>query len=995
MVSPFRPADMFNGGNGNKSVSELLQWQNDVFDRILQLNPKLTPSIRDSQRIPLRYLPIGEQIDQMKEYRRITGLNDYLLGLSTIQAPGDVPSQLIESLGESRARDVFNISHQLNTIKGFDSDAPYFKTGISYSPGQDPLRAIYSSMNLNFDTEVRDVRSGVRDSDLARNAASHFGIGVNSIRTVSPDYFNMSPNLRPGASFMSFDIETAGLMKGQIREVGYKTGSILQNGALGQGTSNQLLFSPLAGKRGTVGRKVGDRYNPMGLSEFLDSSATTPISDDFARSMVPFLESMKQSDYIVGHNISSFDLPQVFDQLTSTSAYRASGQHIIPGFRDLVDSAFHGIDAKIIDTLTLAQRSPNLSNIAVHRSLLALGDARPYSISNLLLQTDLGEQIGHAKLKELLKSGLHNASIDDIVTGSLLQHMGSLKLKPMTDAGMVNSILSSAAITPITNASVHSDISDRALRHLISNVNNGIYVPDEAKDFKDLIAKAQAGDREAAREAFKAIRSGTVNGLSFKINPIQQQVFETRNLGLGVKANSNLNFDPSSYIFRTNLYDQMAYNGIKGRRSYQDVILGQRGDISTDEFSAFQRQMAGMNMPFAGLSLEERRFGTSLAHLTGGINPNVASVSSLLSDTMISNFNMFEPGSVQYLTKSGRSSLPVSLLNETGDLKIGDLLEMSSVDRTIYGGKSGVNLVYKFDSSEAADTFATKLERLTGAGHNQIAKALGIDPDLFNEGAAEVVDPVKAFKDAMLNGLAEKIRSGGATKGVSIGQLYDSQARPVLHMLRQFHGSEELRDTSMLPMKLPFMSTHMIDPETGRGVVQTAGAVLDSGLTPSNLIDIGREASHAERVQNGWIALASDAKYSDELSAARMASGLGVGEEAAQHIKNVFEVIQKVRPQIPKVLGIAALAAFGMHEYNKRKENAPYNELFDRQEANSTRTYNVNYLLQQKMDAGINMSRQKYDPLTTGYVVDNLNSNKIGHTIMSSNKNTSLYGGVL
>jgi hypothetical protein len=1001
MVSPFKMADMLQDRNSSKVISDLLQWQNDVFDRILTKNPHLSPAaVKNSRTVQLNLLPLDEQIHQMGRYRDIIGLNDALVKLSGIDAGGTVPQHLVDSLGMSRAKGVHNIASNLRAIKGIDAEAPFFKFPTSYAPGGHALDAIYSGLNINFDTRVRDVRSGLLGSSSAANAGSHFGIGVNSINTISADYFNMSPQLKPGSKFLSFDIETAGLMKGQIREVGYRTGIIDNAGSLASGKANQLLFDPILLRRGTVGLSdVKGNINPVSISDFIRAGSSNPISDDFARSMVPFLQSMHESDYIIGHNISKFDIPQVLHQLTATSAYKATNQDVIPGFRNLVDSVFSNLDSKIVDTLTLAQRSENLIDISVHPRLLAQGKAQPYSISNLLLQTDLGEKIGSKdELQKLLSKGLHNAEVDDIVTRGLLQHLGNLQLKPMTDRGMIDSILSSAAITPMTKASLHTDISDKALKHLIANVSGGIEVPLGAGSpegnsrLAQLLQQARSGNKQATKEAFDLIRSGSTSGLSFNITPIQQQVFETRRLGLGVPTELSRDFDPSSYIFRSNLFDDMAYGG-KNKRPYEKLLLGQR-DISADEFSAFQKKMKGLNMPFAGLSIEERRFGTALSHLTAGINPNATAVSSLLHDTMVGNFNAFEPLDVQYMTRSGRASLPISLLEKSGDLKAGNLLGVSAVDRTIYGGKSAVNLVYRFDSQDAANVFATKLEKLAQTREQEIASSLGMNLEVSNSlSDPDMLAAAKKFKDAVESGLPEHIRATGATQGISIGQLYDGQAKPVLEALRQLNGGmESLRDESMLPMKLPFMGSKSTESSIARGVVQTAGAVLDTGLTESDLGNIGKSVSHVSQVYGGLLSLGEDPKYGHALTAGIMAADHG--EIGSKIIKDAFEGYQKVRTKIPKILGIAALAGFGIHEIERHIKNKPYNDLFQGQEGNDG-TYNVSRLLQQKKDMGIDMSRQGYNPLSTAFVVDNLNSSKIGHTNMSSDKNTSLYGGVL
>ena len=849
-------------------------------------------------------------------------------------------------------------------------------------------------MNLNFDPVATDIHAGILHAKSSANAAMHFYPGMRSIPVMNQASLDMNGVLIPGKKFMSFDIETAGLMRNQIREISYKTGSVGAGGSLIGGSDNQLLFNPIALRRGTIGKaELGGAVRPTTLPEFLGIPGIGS-SDDFAKAMMPWLQSVKDSDYIIGHNISGFDIPQVHSQLISTEAYKGK----LPGFKELVDEAFTGIDSKVVDTLTLAQRASNLSGITVHEDLLRMGDARAYSISNLLLQTDLAELIGPDEVRNALSKGLHNADVDDLVTRGLLQHLGSLQLKPMTERGMIEKIISSSALTPFTNATSASEISDNALRHLIANVDDGIKIPmgdaypTENRILADLIQQARSGVEGSTDKAFRMLRSSDqLSGLVFNINPIEQQVFETRNLGLGVPTTLSKSIDPTSYIFRTNLYDDMAYDGMKRRD--RSPIRGQRGDIPAQEFEQFQRRMASLNMPFAGLAREERRFATGLSQLTGGIWSPKDGFNLITSDTLVSSFNMFDPSNdaLQYVTRSGRTSLPASILSKYGAISEGSLLDLSTVDATAYGGKNSVNLVHRFGSVEEATAFADQLDALAGRSNLEIAEMLGIDSSMVPESAA--ADVAERFRAGIREGLTANIRTAGHTTGVSIGQIYGDEATGIIDFLKEIHGGDLLRDDSMLPFRLPFMGTKVLDDLTGRGIIQTAGAVLDSGLTPSDSTIIQRSVRHARQVYEGFVDLAVKPENTHAFDAAKMAAGLGPKGAAAT--KTGFELYQKMRPNIGKVVAGVLVAGFGIHEYRKHKENEPYNEVFAPQPAPSSRKYNVAFLLQQKKDMGIDMSRQGYSPLDTAYVVDNLNSAKIGHTNMSSNKNTALYGGVL
>lgn len=992
MATPFSVSDFLSGKSNDQVISELLSWQEGIAARLSQLHPGRAEFFKNSRELPLNMLPFKERVEAMRRYRSIVGLDEVLSNLALRDVGGNTSQFLLDNISDvGRARGLHNIAGNLRAMKGgLGTESPYFKMPVSYSPGGSVLDAIYASMNINFDLNPKDIRAGLTDAAHSAIAASHFGIGTESILKFSPHMLNMSPSLAPGKRFLSFDIETAGLMKGQIREVGYRTGIVGSAGDISGGASGQLLFNPIMFRRGTMGVEMGGRVHARTLNDFLGARPGN-FSDDFASAMMPFLKSMRDTDYIIGHNITAFDLPQVYHQLTNSAAYNKG---TIAGFRDLVDQAFSGIDSKIVDTLTLAQRARNLTGISVDAQLGRISST-PYSIANLLLQTDLSERIGTDQLRTLLASkGLHNADVDDLVTRGLLQHLDQLQLKPVMDSAMRTAILSSAAITPTTNAAVHSQISDQALRHLIANVEGGIVVPTgpgySAANSKLASLLQNAGkDAVSASKAFNMIRSNAdLSGLSFKINPIQQQVFETRNLGLGLSPNFDKNFDPSSYIFRTNMYDRFAYSGAKRSQRGTNLISSQTSGLDPDAYAAFQRSMAKINMPFAGLSQEERRFGTALNLLTRGVDDTSEIIGDLTGDTMVATFRGFDPNEVQYFVKSGRSSLPAKLLSNY--LKDGTLLSLSTVTPSASSEKSAINLVHRFSSAADADSFASFLESLHNQEDKVIAKALGMDPEATFAGSA-----VQKFRSAMGAGLSGHIRKHGETVGVSVGQLYGEQdgVDDVFSALREVHGLENLRDDQMLPFRLPYMESVSPDLSGGGGFIRTAGAVLDSGLTDNDVTNIAENVSRTRKIYSGFVDLASNPNRGNEFGAAKLAAHMG--EDASARIMAVYEGFQKIKPRLGLGLGIAALAGIGIYAAKKHEENEQYSEVFDRQPIEIRRKTNVANLLEAKQAAGIDMSRQGYNPLATAYVVDNLNAVKIGHTNMSNSKNTNLYGGVL
>jgi len=253
-----------------------------------------------------------------------------------------------------------------------------------------------------------------------------------------------------------------------------------------------------------------------------------------------------------------------------------------------------------------------------------------------------------------------------------------------------------------------------------------------------------------------------------------------------------------------------------------------------------------------------------------------------------------------------------------------------------------------------------------------------------------VTEAVSRFREAVQEkGLPAAIR---ANVGVSVGQLYDAKADPVIEALRQLNGLDLLRDDDMIPMRVPFAGSEILDGKVASGIVQTAGAILDVGLSEEEKTKvIGRQVSNVRKVYEGFLSLASDPAQKQALNAAKLGAALG---QEGSTVKKAFETFQAARSKAPLALGILGIGAIASHFKNKQEENRPFNETFYEQDK-SDRRYKVADLLQMKMDAGVDLSFQRYDPLSTAFVVDNLDSNKIGHTSMAWDKNSSLYGGII
>src|SRR5690606_5398902 len=137
------------------------------------------------------------------------------------------------------------------------------------------------------------------------------------------------------------------------------------------------------------------------------------------------------------------------------------------------------------------------------------------------------------------------------------------QLRPLGTTGSAGaireSILRSAAITPTTNALQAAEVTDTALRKMIASVDSGIFLPDfpENAELNKLLGQAPT-NKAAAREAFRRIRGGEGSGISFGVNPIEQQILNERRLGMGLPSDIGKRVEPASLVHGNNLFDKLS-----------------------------------------------------------------------------------------------------------------------------------------------------------------------------------------------------------------------------------------------------------------------------------------------------------------------------------------------------------------------------------------------------------------------------------------------------
>lgn len=917
MAAPFDVAQFLAKGglSSQDRISSLQNWQKTMMAKIVAANPN-DPTIGVSGHLPINRLPFEEQVKAMGEFRRLSGLEDVLAHLG--------------GAGSSHADQVANIGSRLEFVG---------KVGDGYhrfpAASLDPVNQLFSGFNLGYKDKPSPRKSGLLNPKVSALPGHSFTTGVTSIPMLDDNRLSMPRRMRQGASYTSFDIETASLQRHNMREMSYHSGTVGVGGDINlsrMSSGKPTYFRPRAFARGSMGMDQGDgkivptrleRFMSVRYGQDLASLPTTNLGDDFAERMMPFLDTALKSDYMVGHNILGFDVPHIFTSLMNTKRYGKDDE-----FRSLVDRAHAHIKATAVDTLVLARSAPNLADMPLAPELKALGENKKFGIENILLTTDLGERIGKDKMAELMNRGLHFGDVDDYITMSLYKHMDDLQLNPSgLDPVHRTAILNSGAITPITNIRNPADIAD--------------------------VVKKRMRD------------VGVSN-----INPIEHEAVATRKMSLGLDRSDRLSRD--NLAFRNNVFQRAAAEG----------------EIGVGRMRGVQNQLAKRGMPWAGLSLEERMHGSNLARITSTVNPRDKILNKLNNDTLTSTFEAFSPASAGYETYSGRSSIPQQLLRSAGIIEDGDtpLLRTSVVAPTKNSPRSRVNLVYDFKEGQH-EQLAKYVEDLTkNDNYSGIAQALGLDITGMTEdqiaGLAEVENLRTAVKD---RGLLETLRDSGE-RGVAIGQLQPDHAEPFIDELKRFSMQDVPTDTNQLHVRYPLMAMN-------EKYVQTTGAVLTRHASAEELAQIPLQVEQARKANSAYKAVTTDSPFLSKI--AQFDAQFG-GEKVTQRAAQVYDSYQNVRRHIPKAVGLIGAAAVGMHLYGRHKEKMQYQETMDQMpyEENGYSYRSADYL-QENIDMGINKGYQRYDPLSTAYVVDNLNSNKINHTAMNYDKNNVLYGGVL
>jgi hypothetical protein len=981
--------------------------------------------------VPLNHVPFKDRIHFVREVRDILQHDRLISGLNGRAPAGIVPPQaLSDVLGESTATDVSRVMDQL-VMRG-EEGRQFGTLPLSHRANSGFLESFWARANLQF--RERPTIAGTGNHDMARGLSDYFTIGTSSYPMISPTSYTGPRSLSEvsGKSIMVMDIETAGLMKNATREVSYMSTTVDAAGGLsGQSTANSVFFSPRQFRRGTIGFSSDDgkTFSSLGTEEYAikelglgDAARNVPktgLGEDYARRMMPVLNQMMSSDYIVGHNVASFDLPYIFSSLSQTSAYLDDAQKQLPGFRNLVNAAhskFKAGSLNVIDTLEIARSSPGLMDLGVAPELAAKKSFSAYSIENILLMTDLNERLSPDLIDKIAKKGLHSADIDSEVTLSLLQNVETLNKRTTSISGAVlddlkKSILKTSLITP---TSYVPNVADNVLRTLIRTDRSSIFIPQnittpEADELRSILGTQGELSTTQGTRAFNLIRGSAVDNVTFRINPIEHHILETRALGLGTDVDVTQRIDPTSWAYRAGMFDRVTGRGANydtrsiRRRDYADMVRN-GVEVPDAEWDLFRAELArpGVEMPWSGLDFEERRLGTAISGLTvpTGARYGEQKLGTLLSDSLTGIFETFDPLSIQYFTESGRMTLPAQMLKELGVLSEEDFVkpsffEMSVVEPTLSSPDGSVNLVHKFQSQESVDKFVGELRTaIDDPNYASTAKLFGFnlaENGLLDEEQEKIV---RTFRETMRDStFLDSLARDGASKGVVVGQVRGKAGKSLIDVLKSINGLDRLTDEDSMRFLLPFMGM-TVSPTTGVGSIYTSGVVNAHGISTKDLeVNIPKHIAIGRRHYDAMMKIADENPIALRLMKLVESSTTEEGLRLSEKLFNGYQSF--TRTNLPRMVVAGVAATAGVLLYKKRKENEKYSESLQQMPTDDYSHYAVADELQMKKDSGYNGYRQIYDPLSTSFVVDNLNYNKIGHTNMGWDRNNNLYGGVL
>jgi hypothetical protein len=958
----------FSGSDDNAVLSALEAWEAQVFKDASTYRPDLEKRLKFRSTVPLELLPIETQKTHMAKYRNIIGFDNVLSDIS-----GGPSSDIGVGVAERASRSGFF------SLRG--SKKKQYGGFVVDPSDRSALGHIYNQMNVQYGKPYSGSNLGI----------DYFSVGRSTIPTsksVRSGMRSAAGGFTAGASFTVFDIETAGLDFGGIHEVSYRGGIVGEGQTFGlAGSTTTERFRVGAFNRGM--RMV--KGQPLTAEEYMSKKFGVDWSkagrvgngDDFADRMVPFLRRMQESQYILGHNISRFDIQQVFVGLSGTSRYNTDAE-----FRSLVDDTYSSIDSKIVDTLTMARDAPNLRGIATAKELAKLGSSERYSISNILLQTDFLEKASPELIAMIDNgAGLHMGDVDAAVTAKLAELIPSLQVRSggIGSDAFRSGVTRAAAIIPITDIRDISEVSDNLLRQML---RSGDGIKTKSPVLRNAIAKIGTPGKANAKveKAVKMIRSGKYD-VSIKANPLEQEIATTRNFAL----RSQTGLDMDSRLLAMGKFDRFTgrktpYGG-SIRKKFGAMVRTTGEPINFKTFAEFQQRAVEGGLPYAGLSYEERKISSALSNLTTEMaGPHHAQKAAKIgTDSLISHFNNYDSFYVSTRNERVRAGIPLAILDaldpDSARTVTISPYRAAAQDSINPVDKYGVNLVYNFKDQKHLDRIIGGIDSLPQRTDAQLAEMIGVDL-----GTPEGVRAVQKLR-ADIPSVVARLRSQDAlSNGVSVAKVNDSSvARRMYDLIKEARGGLETDDGAL------GFRAQIIDRNASR--TRVGAFVADRFLDGPSLGQLAERTEEARVYLDDFVGNQVLGSRRDRLLASRIVNNTSTDEGARKALR-AADNVSKAVPYVKKGAAVAGLAAVGYYMFKKYQENQMLEEPMQQMPYEVGTNYSLNSQIMLRMAAGENGAKYM-DPLATAPLVGNLYDNRIGHGDMSWDRNSSLYGGVL
>lgn len=892
----------------------------------------------------LQALPSDERKRFMREYERIIGLKQISDQVSDDLKQGDVPSHLGRKLATpKRGRAPVSL----------DIDPRFLDTEFPH-----PLAVILNNMTPQLDAETGELRasSNILRYDWMQEMA------------------NQSP-LERGKTALIFDTETAGLHESSgIRQISWGQTEVNRWGYIGLARDQvedvhfrtaQMPRGMIAGINGIATQNMEDVVgNSLGAKGF--ANARPGEGADFAQSLRPFLEQLRDTDYVIGQNIA-FDLNQVFKGLRLTKAYQENTNGIAQLVDEVTDATFG--TGKIRDTLLMARKQ--LPGLGIADELSSANKLSAYSIENLMLKTNLFEYImgrnqsseeNVRKLLGLDTNGLHSADVDTILTSYLYDALEEQELRP-GDLGfggirstMRAGVIKSYGMTPITKITDASHVDRRIFERML-NEDGAIQLNNSVIDMDTLRGMGAEG-------AYNRLLKDDV-AAKFDLTPLEQKMLLTR----GDITTNTAPIDTWAGAYRFGKFQK--YSGMnksgEGFLNRAATLFKKGMHPGIDDFENLRKDLQRAGMPFANISEEEMWFTHGIAlsaddatrggHLWDALGPVEQRMVGLTDDLGISRFEAYKRG---YVTKSGRNinlnPLLIQDAEEAGVLRANltnaDELTMLDYSTFEYEGKHFFNVQHSLDESEA--------EKLANYIRN-----------LDEEDIARYFDP-KVDIDRLTTLLPEVAKE----RGIGIANLEGRAATRAYNVVKSFNVGQ-VSDDAVIRLRAGLMS-----PVGTDRIVRTGAWISDKFPGSKFMDDYAESMKLASTRLEDLRTKGAERGFFDNMERAKSLS-------STKFIERTMDLMDVAKPYTPWAFGAAAVAGVGYYLGKRHQEKEQYRPTMDTQSYES-RSYGP---LDDIQNEQVFAMRQGLDPLKTAGVVGSQYNNRIGHTRMGPNKNSHLYGG--